>query len=104
MRKAKNGTEVLKAARWMLDNIGWVQNHYRQDDSTGKAIGFCAVGALETVKTKKYGATNSAFKRLRAVVDHGLIVEFNDAPGRTKQEVLNAFDQAIKGPNKKDKK
>lgn len=107
MSKAKSATEVLKAAKWILENIGWIQGADKQINSLGVPTGFCSVGAIRAVETttafeydspyldRDSSIRGQAFRRLCKVMN-GRAILFNDVRGRTKQQILKAFDQAIK--------
>jgi hypothetical protein len=90
-------SEVLAAGRERLERNGWIQGNL----STRQ--GYCMIGALPP----------RPFAAARALVDkivemwpdaypNGIscsvfnqVAEFNDEPGRTKEEVLAVFDKAI---------
>lgn len=93
--KAKTVTEVLKAAKWMLENVGWCQGRYTKYDSNGKTTAFCAAGAIEAVNAD-WGLVSKALDRLGTVVGESYIPTWNDEKGRTPAQVLKAFDKAIK--------
>lgn len=77
---------VLKRARGLLVEHGWVRGHIGS-----KRLGFCAYGAILTA-TKSGKATAA----LSDVVKGGDIVLWNDHPRRCKKDVLGGFDRAIK--------
>lgn len=91
-----NAARLLKAARQLLIDKGWVQG------SLHRAQGYCALGAYK-VAAKRYGlATKStAFRCLGESVKSGsLILEnritnYNDAQTRRKSQVIALFDRAI---------
>lgn len=99
-RPAKNSTEVLKAAKWILENVGWAQAVYEKHEGdvfSGKVIAYCAEGALDAVETVHFTTRLRAYKRLEKAIGGGKsIVGFNDHKKTTKKKVLNAFDRAIK--------
>jgi hypothetical protein len=100
--KAKTIKEALIATRWIIDNVGWCQGRlYRT--KPGKDLyagGFnyealdacCLEGALNCVETEV--PYNEAWNTINAAVSGG-VVYWNDAPGRTKQEVLDMLDGII---------
>ncbi len=98
MRKAKNSTEVLKAAQWMLENVGWIKGHSVKRDDQNKIIGFCSIGALYHVETNRT-VRQLAEARLGDAMG-GSIISFNDADETTKRKVINAFKRAIKNGSK----
>jgi hypothetical protein len=97
MNKAKNSTEVLKAAKWILENVGWTKGQSRLTNDAGKYIAFCAYGAVGMVEADNYIDRDLAMKRLHDVAPGGDMVVFNDYKKTTKKMVLNKFDKAIKG-------
>jgi hypothetical protein len=90
--KVSSAKEILLAARWILENHTWMQNDF-QSFNNGK-WSFCAVGAINQVKTDSRPQYQVARQLLNSVVG-GSIVAYNDDEGRTKEEVLVAFDRAI---------
>lgn len=89
-------SEILQAAKQLLIDKGWTQNTfarnaagYHVSATHPNATCFCMIGALKAVndnvtpwETLKY------FK-----IDH--IPDFNDTIGRTLDQVLQKFDEAI---------
>jgi hypothetical protein len=71
----------------VIKKYGWVQGHFGSI-----AKGFCMLGALTHVypsHSKRY----SAISCVEDVIDLS-IVSWNDAPGRTKRQVLAALKKA----------
>lgn len=93
--KAKTVTEVLKAAKWMLENVGWCKNQYTKYDTNGKPMAFCAAGAISHVVTD-CELRVKAHDRLSAAIKEPYIPNWNDDLDRTLPQVLKAFDKAIK--------
>ena len=99
--REKRTTTILKQARDLLSKRGkWLQGSL-YDKSKGR---YCAMGALEAVIVgeDKVGVHSpprgSGYKSALALLDSvadGDVVEFNDAKGRRKKDVLAAFDKAI---------
>lgn len=86
--------EVLRKARALVKE-GWCQQDLLRQEY-GKTL-YCALGALDTA-TGGPSDNTPAYKRMLRVtraVD-GQLSEWNDAKGRTKAQVLAAFDRAIK--------
>lgn len=93
-------TEILRAARAKVE-AGWCQGPCAID-ANGEAVG---VNDVRACKWCMFGAINcfvdgySTAERLLndVVVSMGHIgfINFNEAPDRTQQEVLAAFDRAI---------
>lgn len=79
---------------------GWTQNSFARDNGGDKvsmwsndAICWCASAAIYVA----YVGTNEVFvvrNALHAVIGDDDIVKWNDAPGRTQDEVIAAFEQA----------
>lgn len=106
MRKAKNSTEVLKAAKWLLENVGWIKGRsIKWNADNTRALGFCAHGAIVSVEAETtpvgYNVlTMKALDRLCQAVKMD-VVNFNDHPHRSKKQVLAAFDKAIASTKKR---
>ena len=94
--KAKNATEVLIAAKWIIENVGWCQGMLVKQDYRLTPVAFCPMGAINYVETIDFKHNLEA----RSILDRaaGLvgIAYFNDQPYTTKEMILNLFDQAIK--------
>jgi hypothetical protein len=111
-------SEILKKARDLIINKGWTQGEYARDG--GKvpvsydskwAESFCALGSLYSVIDEAQGgigtihflapfqplcSPHSSIHYLQTVIGHDFtIVHWNDMPGRTKEQVIDAFDEAI---------
>lgn len=93
---------ILIEARAQIEK-GWCQGDYEGDNRT-----CCMVGALNRGELIVYQRTSSfswpewsrARSMLKAAVGQSAngdfsLSDWNDIPGRTKGEVLNAFDMAI---------
>lgn len=94
-RKAKNSTEVLKAAKWILENVGWCQGQYAKSDDDGKYLAFCASGAIDAT-VADWLIKSEAKDRLMVAISSVFIPEWNDGKRRTRAQVLKAFDKAIR--------
>lgn len=107
--KAKTVKEVLIAARWILDNVGWSQRFF-SITKHGTPLGLgevhpdieaaCSLGAIYLVDTIDLRLNRGATQAVEAVIGNGIdrvIHDWNDTKGRTKEEVLAAFDKAIQG-------
>lgn len=95
MSKAKTVKEVLIAAKWMLEHVGWIQGKYMEKGADGNPIAFCASEALNRVIPTNRDLRDRAQYLLSLHMDGGSIIGFNDDLGRTKEQVLAAFDKAI---------
>lgn len=86
---------ILTEARRLIAEVGWCQGQYRHYDSDGPSrmpIAYCAVGAISSATP--FGSHDvGAYELLRSTV--GEITIWNDEQGRTKEQVLEAFDKAI---------
>lgn len=76
--------EVLEAAAIIVERDGWCQ--FRMCDQDG---GHCALAAIIRADVYRCGAT--AFMR---TILGGSLMEWNDAPERTKEEVVAALRAA----------
>lgn len=114
MAQAKNSTEVLKAVKWILTNIGWTKGNNYLDtlgkplDHTGllsedlypKVGSVCLNGALNLVEadnaTKEISRTLLLSEIDRTTNNHyETITSFNDR-SYSKEDVLALLDRAIK--------
>jgi hypothetical protein len=76
--------DVLDDAADLLEREGWVQGHLQNQD------GYCMEGALARVcpQTHTYGLFWDAMAVLSLHL-YSVVDQWNDAPGRTKQQVLD---------------
>jgi hypothetical protein len=82
--------EILKLAKQRIEKYGWIQGNFGDEQ-----CGFCSAGAfLDIYANGEKVETYWARLKLQRLV--GALLSWNDAPGRTKEEVLAAFDKAIK--------
>ena len=81
--------ETLIAARAAIVACGWAQGCYR--NTRGQV---CALGAIEAA-TGRMGAEGEPAAAALTLAVGGRLAAWNDAPGRTVEEVLSAFDRAI---------
>lgn len=101
MSQAKTVKEFLVAAQWILENKGWCQGYYRKNAAgqhvyvDADAASFCSIGALWAVEAASPHLLREAETLLSKIVKKDVIM-WNDTPGRTKEEILNVFEQAIK--------
>lgn len=96
-----NTLALLKRGKKALEEIGWTQGTYARDvngrpvdETDAAATCFCSWGALNFAKSGSGGNTCFAMEALDAAAGQS-IVAFNDTLGRTKEEVLAKFDEAI---------
>lgn len=84
--------EVLKLAREKVAG-GWCKGHYVKTNPDGKDA-YCVAGAIS--RSGVAGKTGHAYEIFSQAIGSGLSLSaWNDAPNRTKEEVLAAFDKAI---------
>jgi hypothetical protein len=106
MSKASTVKEALIAAKQLIEQVGWSQGWFVKLNNQHKVIGYCAAGAINKVcetESEDHCATASALSRTSSAQTRNHfskvvgqpIVEFNDAPNTTKEQVLQAFDKAI---------
>ena len=99
--KAKTVKEVLVAARWIQDHLGWSQGHAHRNAAGNPAWinndirSVCLWGAISLVESEDDNLKYQARWAISQAVDSSNAVAWNDTPGRTKQQVLEAFDKAI---------
>lgn len=77
--------ETLCKARNLIDRHGWCQHSFARGGM------YCTLGAIKAVAKLDYQCREV----LLSVLKVESVANWNDAPGRTKQEVLDAFDRAI---------
>jgi hypothetical protein len=112
MRNAKSVREVLIAARWILDKIGWTQGCDARDSdgrlvspTNSRAVCFCATGAVIAVEAEEVGLRLNAIRSLERELtppSHQVpgmrvtLAFWNDQRRRTKKQVLALFDRVIR--------
>lgn len=91
---------VLRRAEAKLKKYGWVQGEY------GSMMGgYCASAAInESTQDTELRWVARSFLRHNAAPSWPSIIKWNDAPERTEEEVIQAFDLTIKGLKKEDEK
>lgn len=93
--------DVLRAAKQVLIERGWTQGKYVDD--FGCVCSFGAINVAVTGDPRQSGsyrsseeqAATEASRLVSKAVDRELLDIWNDAVGRTKDDVLAAFDKAI---------
>jgi hypothetical protein len=103
--------QVLTAARNLIAKKGWCQGALARTiaggtvptDSPG-AASWCMVGAIEHCSNDALPLSieTNARRLIMSALDICSIPAWNDHPGRTKAEVLAAFDKAIKIAKQKE--
>lgn len=99
MSEAKSVKQVLVAAKWMIQNIGWCKGDFFKFKD-GKEVAYCLSGATGRVQTDpslRQAANlliSQFIKEDPAFTGH--IPSWNDAPYRTKEQVISLLNKAIK--------
>lgn len=83
--------DVLLQARDIIIKHGWVQDYLG-----GPHDGYCISGALLAVLGCDRALRTEAREAVEFVLDWENIVCYNDAPGRTKKEILGLLEKAAK--------
>lgn len=85
--------EALKSAKLEIQQYGW---HYgRERDWQHRNGTTCAGVAIEDACVRFNLRDGEAFEPFRKAIECRDVLTWNDAPGRTVEEVLAAFDRAI---------
>lgn len=94
-----NRKEILIAAKANIEK-GWCQGVPAIDaygnpvlPGAESACAFCILGALR--RAGGFTGAVDARNAIAELVPHGLVANWNDTAGRTKEEVLALFDKAI---------
>lgn len=88
-REKRSALHILKKARQLLVEEGWIQGALSSPD------GFCVLGALwESSSLRKPGSP--AYAALLGMMSTKDLATYNDRPGRTKRQVLGKFSTAIR--------
>jgi hypothetical protein len=104
--KATTLKQVLIAAKWIIEHYGWTQGtFYRGKDGVPvddpincPLTGVCLVGAVRAVDkdfTKNGHAITTSTTNMISKELNGNIPRWNDAPGRTKGDVIALLDKLI---------
>lgn len=80
--------KVLERAKLILNEYGWCQGTYGDD-----SVGYCIMGATSEACPRGI-PWSSIVDTLQGLVTCRLSA-WNDAPGRTKEEVIDLLDSAI---------
>jgi hypothetical protein len=117
--------DILEAAADLLETKGWIQGgEYKADGpcGRGKRVAYCAIGAIREVVgfydfaenhggyEVGWGASTVALVRANGVAGllcmggHGFtsVIRFNDAPGRTADEVIDLMKHTAKDLRNKE--
>jgi hypothetical protein len=85
-------SEILRAGKQRIERFGWVQGDIAVA-AAGDDGPFCAATAMPCAMGA--GAAIEFFKKAIDLDPKNGLGEWNDAPERTKEEVLAAYDKAI---------
>lgn len=87
----KTVLKVFERAVAAIEKYGWVQGMLGTEE-----VGFCAIGAMDyaTPSALIWSINSDAVVKLQTMLGRS-VAEWNDAPGRTKEEVLVVFRKAI---------
>lgn len=107
MSKAKTVKEVLIAGRWILENVGWCQQSYYKTKAGDERFNIeeatlygdvgcaCAIGSIYLVDVSDPNLHGKAVAALEKIADVSNLANWNDAPGRTRKEVVKLFSKGI---------
>jgi hypothetical protein len=88
--------ELLNRAKNLIENVGWYQGYFSRLDTSGQVCGYCIMGALRQARNEElFGEYSAAYHYIMdklGVETRVEIFQYNDDPGRTKEEVLALFD------------
>ena len=85
--------ETLAIAKIFLEEAGWCQDNFEDAGKVCSSSAIrCASGTLPFSKDPLYAGAACGFRDALGQWP----ISFNDVPGRTKAQVLRAFDKAIK--------
>ena len=83
-------SEVLSGALKTLQAHGWIQGSYGDTES-----GLCSLGAIDA-QYPPHDVLMDAYRMFSDVVGEPVIARWNDAEGRTFEQVESAFRRAIR--------
>jgi len=94
--------DVLQQAKELLIEQSWAKGQFSVVDPESKKITYCTLGAIGKVLTDKYGLQamsavvySDPAKILMRILEIQDVASWNDTPGRTFNDVMDAFDAAI---------
>ena len=87
--------EILRRARELLVRDGWAQHVILSGDGRRCLMGAIIHAGQPTPADPEGNRRWAAVEPVCKVIGHRFIGQWNDAPGRTFEEVLAAFDRAI---------
>lgn len=90
---------LLDKAKSLIEEVGWYQGYFSRIDNSGQICGYCIMGALRQARDEEdlweYSAAYHYIMDKLGVKSRVEIFQYNDDPGRTKEEVLALFDANI---------
>lgn len=105
--QATTSDQVLRAAMWIIDNVGWTQRSARRDKLGNRLFAndlhqlgsVCAIGAVFVVDAPP-DSKNDAHRRLdrtclRLYSTH--CMSYNDRFETTKEDILQLFQDTLDG-------
>jgi hypothetical protein len=92
--------ELMRSAKGMIKRGGWAQGDkkaFAEDNAFGYCVATACVASCqhERISTDNAREMVLLFKDANGIDENMAIGEWNDAPERTKDEVMEAFDRAI---------
>lgn len=101
-KKLRSGKAVIRAMLEFYKTHGWCQKHMAADENgnrvwceSDEAKQFCLVGAeLMVGLNARYDVRNQAFDRITKIIGQHWS-SWNDAPGRTKRQVMAMLRRAL---------
>lgn len=93
--------QILRRARVLLQTHGWTRGSYHSEQKPDGTFSYCALGALgAAVGNSVVAATgsnrnvNAAHLLVKEVAGCSWVPDWNDAYGRTREEVITVFKEA----------
>lgn len=97
-----NTVDILKGAKALIETKGWTQHTSARNASGGvvpptskTATCFCGLGAINAAGADDFAHVVLAAEALERQINDDWFPNFNDAHGRTAEEVIAVFDKAI---------
>lgn len=78
---------IILAAADLIEQQGWTQSQMKAYAPTGEIIGYCLLGAIKQVAPNRFQLRARIYDHIREETGRNP-VQFNDATGRTKEEVI----------------
>lgn len=92
MFEKRKARKLLNDAADLIEEEGWIQG---EEHNSG---GYCAIGALKRISGSEWPHITKAHIVAVGALSSRVaspIVDWNDAPGRTKEEVVNTLREAL---------